>query len=181
MNIVLIGMRGSGKTDIGQKIAEILSYNFFDLDGVITTALNKNITQIVKEEGWPHFREQEAKICKSISQENNAIISTGGGIILNEKNIENLKKNGLIILLNCDVDVLKNRLKKDKKNNQDRPTLIDKNPEDEINKIWLERKEKYFNSADIVFDVSGESLDRHADIQAKAERIIALVKEKIAI
>lgn len=171
-------MRGSGKTDIGREIAKILSYNFFDLDDVITTTLNKNITQIVKEKGWPHFREQEAKICKSISQENNAIISTGGGIILNEKNIENLKENGLIILLNCDIDVLNRRLKNDRKNNQNRPTLGNQNQEDELNKIWEERKEKYFNSADIVFDVSDESLDKHADIQTKAERIIALVKEK---
>lgn len=181
MNIILIGMRGSGKTEIGKKIAEILSYNFFDLDTELTTRLNKNIAQIVSEKGWVYFREEEAKICKLISQKNHAVIATGGGIILNEENIVNLKQNGVIIFLNCDLEILKNRLKNDTKNHGNRPTLIDVNSETELEEIWKERKEKYLKSADITFDVSNESLDRNKDLDSKAREIIASVKQKIQV
>lgn len=181
MNIVLIGMRGSGKSEIGKKIAELLVYNFFDLDIELASRLNKNITQIVNEKGWPHFREQEAKICELISQEESAVIATGGGIILNKKNIENLKRNGTIIYLNCDLEILKNRLKNDSKNQENRPSLTGINSEIELEQISEERKEKYLQAADFVFDVSSESLDRDNDITAKAERIIALVKQKTTL
>ena len=175
MNIVLIGMRASGKSAIGKKIAEILSYNFFDLDEVITTNLNKNIAQVVSEKGWPYFREEEGKICESISQENNAVISTGGGIILDDKNMENLRKNGIIILLNCDLGVLKNRRKNQEEDRKNRPLLEGTNSNTELETVWNDRKGKYLNAADIIFDVSAESQSPDADLQAKAEQIIALI------
>lgn len=181
MNIVLIGMRGSGKTEIGKKIAEILSYNFFDLDIELTAKLNKNIAQIVAKKGWPYFRQEESKTCELISQKNRAVIATGGGIVLNEKNIENLKRNGIVIFLNCDLKILKNRLKNDTKNQGNRPALLDTNSETELERTLEERKEKYLESADILFDVSDESLDRTNDIAAKANRIIALIKQKTTI
>ena len=174
-------MRGSGKTDIGRKIASLLSYNFFDLDELVALRLNKNIDQIVSENGWNYFRQEEAKICESINQKNHAVISTGGGIILNEKNIENLKQNGIIIFLNCDIEVLKKRLKRDQKNKENRPTLGEENPIKELKKIWADRKGKYRSAADIVFDTSSESLDRNRDLGLKAEGIIALVKEKTVL
>lgn len=62
-----------------------------------------------------------------------------------------------------------------------RPFLISTDSETELEQIWDERKEKYLEAADITFDVSGESLDRTSDIAAKANRIIALVKEKTTI
>ncbi len=181
MNIVLIGMRASGKSVIGKKIAEILSYNFFDLDEVLTTTLNKNIAQIVKEKGWPYFREEEAKICESISQKNDAVIATGGGIILNPKNIENLKRNGVIILLTCDPEILKKRRKKQTEDRENRPLLKGPNIDVEIEQVWKERKEKYMEASDITFDVSSESLDKNTDLEAKARQIIALVKEKVTL
>lgn len=178
-------MRGSGKTEIGKKIAEILSYNFFDLDTELTTRLNKNIAQIVTENGWDYFRQEEAKICKLISQKNCAVISTGGGIVLNKKNITNLRRNGVIIFLDCDLEILKNRLKNDTKNQENRPPLTKVSqpyhPTLELEQIWEKREGKYLKSADIVFDVSDESLDKTNDIAAKANRIIALVKQKAAI
>lgn len=181
MNIVLIGMRASGKSAIGKKIAEKLLYNFFDLDEVITTKLNKSIKAIVDEGGWKYFRQEEATICEEISQEDNAVISTGGGVVINENNIKNLKKNGIIILLNCELKKLKQRRKKQEKDRENRPLLTGATTNTEIEEVWAERKEKYFNSADIIFDVSNESLDKNADVEAKAEQIIALLREKGAI
>jgi len=177
MNIVLIGMRGSGKSAIGKKIAEILSYNFFDLDAELTTRLNKNIEQVISEEGWGHFREEEAITCESISHEKRAIIATGGGVILNEKNMKNLKENGIIILLTCDIGILKNRLAKDHKNVKNRPALTDKNCESEIEHIWNQRKDLYHSHSNLTYDVSEESENSADDITKKAHEIIELVKK----
>ncbi|MBT6069234.1 shikimate kinase [Candidatus Peregrinibacteria bacterium] len=176
MNIVLIGMRGSGKSAIGRKIAEILSYNFLDLDEVLTTTLNKNIAQIVEEKGWPYFRQEEAKVCELISQKNNAVIATGGGIVLNKENIKNLKKNGVIILLNCDLETLKNRRKNQAADRENRPLLKGPNITTEIEKVWEERKPLYTSAADIIFDANEESSKKTDDLEKKALKIIEVMK-----
>ncbi len=95
-NIVLIGMPGCGKTTIGRSISSKLNKKFIDVDEYIECKYNKSIPQIFKENGEEYFRNIELKSVEEISNKEDSIISTGGGVIKNEQNIINLKQNGIV-------------------------------------------------------------------------------------
>lgn len=101
--IVIIGMPGSGKTTLGRMLAEELNIKFFDMDEYIVDKTGKTTMQLF-ENGEEYFRDIESETCKELSQYDNILISTGGGVIKRKKNIEALKKEGLIIFIDRPVD-----------------------------------------------------------------------------
>jgi len=152
-NIVLIGMMGSGKSTIGTMIAEELGYKFIDTDDLIETKAKKAIPKIFEAHGESYFRELECKAVSEVSHETKAVISTGGGVVLNKENIQNLKKNGLVILLNGDADTLYKRLHN---NSEDRPLLNDDDLKMKITDILEKRKDLYFSSCDKVVEIASK-------------------------
>lgn len=112
-NIVLTGFMGSGKTTVGKIIAETLNIDFIDTDSEIIKKLNLPIDEIFKRFGEEKFREVETEVTYELSQVENAVISTGGGIVLKKENIENLRKNGIIYYLHASPDIIFQRLSKD--------------------------------------------------------------------
>lgn len=98
-NIVLTGIMGCGKTVIGMNIATILGYKFVDVDEYIESTFNQTIAQLF-ENGEEYFRNIEESAIKELAQESNLIISTGGGAVLRQSNVDNLKKNGIIFFIN---------------------------------------------------------------------------------
>lgn len=175
-NIVLTGMRGSGKSRIGIEISKMLKCEFVDLDEYIIHKEGRSIPEIVKEGGWPAFRKLEKEACCQIGQKQNMVIATGGGTILYKENVECLKKNGIIVLLNVEIEELKNRLQ----NSKNRPPLKKdgKSFLDELEEIWQERKKAYLESADMLFDAGKNTGNKKKDIHEKAKNIIHLLKEK---
>ena len=105
-NIVLIGMPGCGKTTLGKILSEKLNIQFVDLDQKIEEKANKAIPDIFKEFGEQYFRKLENEVCKEVSKKNNQVISCGGGIVINENNMLNLKQNGLVVYITRDIDKL---------------------------------------------------------------------------
>src|SRR5947209_804954 len=97
MNIILIGMRGSGKSTIAKKLAKKLDKSFYDMDTILSKKVGMTLPDYVKQFGWESFRDKESKIALDVSQLTNAVIATGGGIILREENINALKKNGKFV------------------------------------------------------------------------------------
>lgn len=110
MNIVLIGMRGCGKTTIGKKIAKKLGFSFVDTDEYLVACEKRNIPQIVKEDGWEKFREIEERIVAEIADLDKCVIASGGGVVLRKRNIDRLKKNGKIIWLQANLETLIKRI-----------------------------------------------------------------------
>lgn len=119
--VVIIGMPGSGKTTIGKILGKELSLKFYDMDEYIQKTTSKSIIELF-ENGEEYFRDIESNVCRELSQKENVLISTGGGVIKRKENIDAFKENALIIFLDRpvekileDVDVSKRPLLKDGK------------------------------------------------------------------
>lgn len=105
-NIVLTGMPGSGKSTVGRLLAEKLGRPFVDVDARITETAGKTPAQIITEQGERAFRDMEADVIRSLSADNGYVIATGGGAVLRQENIDNLKQNGKIFFLDRPVEQL---------------------------------------------------------------------------
>jgi len=116
LNIYLIGMMGSGKTTVGKHLAEKFHYRFIDTDQTIEAIAKKPISAIFQESGEADFRHLETQVLDSLSVYTRSVVATGGGIIGLPINWSYLR-NGLVVWLDVDLEVLKKRVAQ----NQDRP------------------------------------------------------------
>ena len=139
MNIALVGMMGCGKTTIGKLIAKDLNFSFIDTDELIVEKENRSINKIFEENGEEFFREIETSILLKTLNNDNQIISTGGGIIKKDKNIKLLKEKSIVIYLEADDKTLYERVK----NNKDRPLLNVDDMQEKITTLLKERENKY--------------------------------------
>ena len=142
--LFIIGLPGCGKTTLSKILAKYLNYNFYDMDLIIEEKEKMKISQIFEIRGEKYFREKESEILEELSELKNAVISTGGGIILSQKNREIMKKKGITIFINRNLETLLNNI-----DASERPLLTkDKNKLIELSK---EREPLYKESADIIF------------------------------
>ncbi len=154
MNIVLIGFRGTGKSTVGKLLANRLERDFIDSDKYIESFTGKTIKHIFEEEGEEAFRKIEADVIAKLSRMDNKIISAGGGAILREDNVINLKINGFLVLLEATPEIIHSRITQDEKTTQQRPSLTDKTPLDEIKHLIAKREHAYKNAADYTINTS---------------------------
>ena len=147
INIVLIGMMGSGKSTIGKKLAKKLKKRFVDTDDLLEQSADASIAQIINARGIDEFRKMESNLIDRCSSLKNAVIATGGGAIENIDNIRKLRKNGLIVFLNRDLDkAIKSVFVE---GNKKRPLAVD---EVTYKRLYEERYEKYRMCADIIIE-----------------------------
>ena len=152
-NIFLIGLMGSGKTSIGKTLAKNLKKNFLDIDNEIINKMNLTISEIFEKYGEIKFREMESEILHSLTIDKNAVISTGGGIILNKKNISKMKEIGVIVHLDIDIKAQIFRVK----NIKNRPLLDGKGLQDKLKKMKIERDKIYKEISDITIITTKKS------------------------
>src|SRR3989344_4028638 len=112
MNIVLIGMRGSGKSTIGKILSQKLKTDLIETDSLIEKSEGQKINTIVQKNGWNYFRNVERNVISGLKDKDNVVIATGGGMVLDRKNINILNKNGLLIYLQTSSDELFKLMKK---------------------------------------------------------------------
>lgn len=144
-------MMGSWKTTVGKLLAEDLDISFVDIDDNITEEEEKSIRDIFTQNGKDHFRTLETKMLKQISTLKNAIVSTGGGIVLSKTNRKILSQTGLVILLDANPENIVQRIN----NVYKRPVLRDDIPLlKQIESIWSERKTLYKDTANIIVDTN---------------------------
>ena len=154
MNIVLIGFRGTGKSTVGNLLAKRLERDFIDSDKYIESSTGKTIKCIFEEDGEEGFRKIETGIIAELSKVDNKVISAGGGAVLKEENVRNLKDNGFLVLLEATPEIIHNRIAQDEKTTQQRPSLTDKKPLDEIKHLIAKREHAYKNAADFTINTS---------------------------
>ena len=105
-NVVLIGMPGCGKSTVGKALAEQMHRPFFDSDSVIEEENRISIASFIPKHGEPAFRKLEEQAIQKLSLLTGTVIATGGGVILNPKNMERLSQNGVIVFLDRELSRL---------------------------------------------------------------------------
>ena len=160
MNIVLIGYRGTGKTAVGEKLAQILAWPLLQLDDMIVGHAGCSIPEIVEESGWDYFRDLESQVVVEAAKKDSCIIDTGGGVILRQQNVDHLKQNGLLFWLKADPDTIISRIKDD----ANRPSLTgNKSFIEEVQEILQQRTPLYQHAQDITIETAGRTIDSIAD------------------
>ncbi len=158
MNIVLFGLRCVGKTSVGTKLSDITDKIFFDTDRLIEKRESKSIPEIVSDRGWDYFRKKEKEVIKDVSKENNAVISVGGGALMDTENVD-LLKDAFLVLLKADIKTMESRMAKD----NSRPPLTSEDTHSEIREIIEKRMPTYEKIASIIVDTTGLKVDNVCD------------------
>lgn len=166
--IILIGMMGSGKSTIAQKLAHRLGFSLFECDEIFEKKFKIKIKDYFKQFGEENFRKEEENILKDLIKKDNFIISTGGGVVLNKNNRDLIFNDEILsIYLKSSVGAIFDRIK----NNKNRPLLNVENPKKEIEKI-LNQREDLYKQAKLTIKNENETIDE------VVEKIIKEIKEK---
>ncbi|TVY06755.1 shikimate kinase [Paenibacillus cremeus] len=160
-NLVLVGLMGTGKSSVGQALAEKLKWRFVDTDAAIEAGEGTSISSIFAERGEPAFRAIESKTIESAMRGVDQVVATGGGAVLAEQNRSWMKEGGLVVALTASADTIIERVSKD----TNRP-LVQGNVAERVHKIMAERKHAY-DFADLMIDTTG------LPVQAIVEQIEA--------
>lgn len=137
-SIVLTGMPGSGKSTVGN-LLDIEGFEFVDTDTEIEKRCGCSIKELIDEKGEKYFRDLESEIIRDVSSVGCKVISTGGGAILRDENVRNLKRNGKLFFINADI----NRLQA----TDNRPLS---NTDEKLKKLYDERIDIYKKTADVI-------------------------------
>jgi len=152
VNLYLTGYRCTGKTTVGRRVAEELGREFVDADDYLVRKAGKSIKEIFAEEGEQHFRDLESECLKELAAGDGLVVGTGGGVILREENVEQMKGSGLVLLLAADAKTIHQRMEADARTSGLRPSLTSLTPFDEIVEMLAFREPKYRAAADARFD-----------------------------
>ena len=98
-NLALIGFMGTGKSSVGRLVADLLHFTYLDTDRVIEARASKSISEIFEHEGEPAFRAYEHRIVEELAHRRKTVISTGGGLPVNDENLASLKTHALVVCL----------------------------------------------------------------------------------
>ena len=154
-NISLIGFMGSGKTTIGELLAEKTGYLFIDLDRLIELSEDKTINDIFACSREEHFREIESKIIKKVYSNNRCVFACGGGVILGGENMRIIRRNSNIVYLEISPREALDRLK----GTGDRPLLQTSDKLKKVNELLEIRSSMYKKYSDIIIQNEGIPAD----------------------
>lgn len=161
--VVLVGMMGAGKTAVGTAVAARLGVPFIDSDHEIERAANARIAEIFERDGEAFFRDREAEVLARLLTGAPAILSTGGGAFLAERNRAIIAELGVSVWLDADLELLWNRVR----HKTTRPLLLTDDPRATLAEIFAARVPIYQKAA--VHVKAAPDLT----IEAMAERVIA--------
>lgn len=164
MNIILVGMPGSGKSVVSFTLASKLGLKAVDTDACIVERYG-DVSKIFAERGEEYFRKIESEVVRQLASTDNNVIATGGGCLLNPQNTSALKASGKIIYLSTEIKELFNRLKGD----TSRP-LLKGDMEANLNELYSRRAKIYEAAADYTVQTDGLTPDEIA------EKIVELLK-----
>lgn len=162
-NIILIGMPGCGKTTFGQLLAESMDKPFYDADEILEKREGKTIKELfaISEEA---FRDAESRTVEYLSKMDGAVIATGGGVVLRQKNMELLGKNGIIVFIDRQPSNIISCI-----DSQVRPLLADDRLK--LFELYTQRIELYKKYADYIIGNNGSSAETLTKLKAYAQEV----------
>jgi len=144
-NLALIGFMGTGKSSVGRMVADTLHFTFLDTDHVIEARAGKTIREIFAQQGEDVFRDLERRIVEELTRRKRTVISTGGGLPINEANLASLKTHALVVCLWASPEKIFERVH----NHSHRPLLNEPEPLEKIRRLLAERG-PYYRQADVL-------------------------------
>ncbi|MBC7216676.1 MAG: shikimate kinase [Candidatus Caldatribacterium sp.] len=145
--IALLGFMGCGKTTVGQRVAEITGWRFYDTDRVIEERVGLSIPEIFSRYGEEYFRELETEVLEELVKERNLVLATGGGLPLRERNRAILWEHFLTVFLRVSFPLLFERIR----GSSHRPLLRKYATFEELEALYLARL-PYYEKAHVIID-----------------------------
>lgn len=149
---------GTGKTEVGRELSNILGWKTLDIDAEIIRKKGMTIPEIFSTEGEQTFRDIETDTIRESSQLRNVIISTGGGAVLRQENVDYLRQNGIIVCLLATPEEIFARTR----STNERPLLQVEDPLSRIREL-LEVRRPFYEKADILVDTEKKTPRRIAE------------------
>lgn len=146
-NLALIGFMGVGKSTMGRHLADFLNFQFVDTDELIEQRQKTSISQIFEEHGEAYFRRLERDLVMEMKSWDRAVISTGGGLVTFEDNIDHLKQHAFVVCLWASPQTIFDRVKRQ----SHRPLLQTEDPLGTITNLLSERK-AFYQAADLMIN-----------------------------
>ena len=143
--LFLVGFMGTGKSTISFELSRLLQVSRIEMDQMIVDKEGMEITEIFSLHGEEYFRDLETGVLRELKEDETAVISCGGGIVLRRENIELMRKKGKIILLTATPKTILSRIGKD----NSRPNLKGRMSEEGIFELMQKREEFYQAAAQI--------------------------------
>jgi shikimate kinase len=156
---------GTGKTTVGNRLAEILGFTFVDTDREIEERTGKSITRLFSEDGEAYFRDLESEVIEEVSTRSKTVISSGGGSVVRPENLQRLRQSGLVVCLSATPEVVLQRIQ----GAADRPLLRVSEPLKEIERL-LQLRESGYSMAHLTVDTSSALVDQVVDRVHEAYR-----------
>jgi shikimate kinase len=154
-NIVLVGFMGTGKTTIATKLALRLKMRYVSTDDLIEKREKRTINEIFTNSGENYFRDVESSVVREAAGMENVVIDCGGGAVLREENVANLKSTGVVVALTAKPEVIMERTKKYKH----RPLLNVEDPKRKILDL-LNKRAPFYAKADHLLDTGELTIDQ---------------------
>lgn len=166
-NVVLVGFMGTGKTQVAKMLAKQKGMTYVSTDEMIELREKRSIGDIFRDSGEAYFRRVEKDIVKEVAKGENQAIDTGGGVVLDKENMENLRGNGIIICLWASETVIYERTKRC----NHRPLLNVESPGKRIREI-LDKREPFYRKADFHIDTT------ELDLEAVVGKVRGILNER---
>lgn len=166
MTIFLIGFMGSGKSYLGNNLAQLMDFHFIDMDDWIEEQEGMTIKKIFETKKEAYFRELETSTIHELAKKDNHIIACGGGTPCYHNNIQLLNQLGLTIYLEATIDLLYDRLR----NETDHRPLLKGKDENSLKQFIKEKlavRNQFYKQANIIFQQDGEKVARAQDLLEK--------------
>ena len=144
---------GVGKTTVGNRLAQLIGFEFLDTDHELERRTGVTIAHIFELEGEGGFRSRETRLIEEVAKYHNYVVATGGGTVLYDSNRKTIRESGKVMYLTASVEFLWDRVR----HSTNRPLLNTEDPYATLKELYRQRDPIYRDVADHVIEISPNS------------------------
>lgn len=152
-NIFLIGFMGAGKSTVARTLKEQYHMQLIEMDEQIEEEQGMKISEIFAGKGEEYFRSLETALLTGLQQQDNTVVSCGGGVPMRQCNVDAMRKSGKIVYLSAQPETIYERVR----HFHNRPLLEGNMNVEYITELMNARLPKYLEAADITVETDGKS------------------------